>query len=55
MNEKIIVNDADGNWYLIPFFSAIEFNNWIHYMDVDEEWEGTDFDSMRIDHRYEWC
>lgn len=50
MNEKIIVCDDDGHWYLIPFFSAREFNKWIHYMDIDEEWEGSDFDSMRIDY-----
>ena len=51
MNERIIVQDQDGHWYLIPYASAREFNKWVYYMeDLDEEWEGTDFDTYRIDY-----
>lgn len=55
MNEKIIINDSDGHWYLIPHASLREFNKWLDYFESGEYlnegyWDGTDFDSMRIDY-----
>lgn len=53
MNEKIIIKDNYEHWYLIPYAALREFNKWLLHFEegpFNEEWEGTDFDSCRIDY-----
>lgn len=44
-----LIQDSDSHWYLIPYDSQDEFGEWELAMENYIEWNGTDFDSMRVD------
>lgn len=40
--------DDDGHWYFIPIELSAEFEQWLVFIDEDDDWwEGTDFEVYR--------